>query len=62
VGAETAVMLMNFPPGDFGTYKLDLGDVLLSEASGSISDAGKFALWEGQIENCCFHNTVIRVV
>ena len=33
---------------------------MLSEASGSAAQVGKPAIWDGQIRNCCFQNTVIR--
>jgi type I restriction enzyme S subunit len=52
---------MNFPPGQLETFRLQADDILLSEASGSASEVGKPALWRGQIENCCFQNTLIRV-
>lgn len=55
------VKTMDFKPSEFETYKLKLGDVLLSEASGSASEAGKPALWSGEIDGCCFQNTLIRV-
>lgn len=34
--------------------------MVLSEASGSATQVGKPAIWEDQIPNCCFQNTVIR--
>jgi hypothetical protein len=43
------------------TYELALGDVLLSEASGSASEVGKPAIWRDDIPCCCFQNTLIRV-
>lgn len=52
---------MNFDDGDFETYRLDPGDLLLNEASGSPGEVGKPAIWGGQIENCCFQNTLLRV-
>ncbi len=55
------VMEMNFPPSDFETYRLEVNDVLVNEASGSRSEVGKPAVWKGQIEDCCFQNTIIRV-
>jgi type I restriction enzyme S subunit len=35
--------------------------VLLSEASGSSDQVGKPVVWNGEIEDCCFQNTVIRL-
>lgn len=52
---------MNFPPEQLETFRLKAEDILLSEASGSASEVGKPALWRGQIENCCFQNTLLRV-
>lgn len=40
---------------------LQTGDVLLNEASGSASEVGKPAIWRGEIKNCCFQATVLRV-
>lgn len=37
------------------------GDVLLNEASGSSSEVGKPAIWRGEIADCCFQATVLRV-
>jgi type I restriction enzyme S subunit len=55
------VMSMNFEPSELETFRLEPGDILLSEASGSASEVGKPALWRGEIADCCFQNTVIRV-
>ena len=52
---------MDFSPGEQVTYRLRDGDILLSEASGSISEVGKPAIWRNQIEECYFQNTLIRV-
>jgi type I restriction enzyme S subunit len=52
---------MNFTPAEFEIFRLEPGDVLLNEGSGSASEVGKSAIWEGQIENACFQNTVLRV-
>jgi type I restriction enzyme S subunit len=42
-------------------HRLDSGDVLLSEASGSPMEAGKPAIWRSEIPGACFQNTVLRV-
>ena len=55
------VKQMNFDEGDFETYRLWPGDLLLNEASGSPNEVGKPALWNGEIENCCFQNTLLRL-
>lgn len=55
------VLDMEFQPSELDTYRLHPGDVLLSEASGSPDQVGKPVVWNGEIENCCFQNTVIRL-
>ncbi len=52
---------MNFDEGDFETYRLWPGDLLLNEASGSPNEVGKPAVWNGEIESCCFQNTLLRL-
>ena len=55
------VKQMDFSPKEQEVYSLRPGDVLLNEASGSIGEVGKPAVWRGEIENCCFQNTLLRV-
>ncbi len=57
----TDVMDMEFLPNELETYRLHPGDILLSEASGSPDQVGKPAVWNGEIVDCCFQNTVIRL-
>jgi type I restriction enzyme S subunit len=52
---------MDFSPHEFETYALRRGDILLAEASGSASEVGKPAVWNEQVPDCCFQNTLIRV-
>ncbi|WP_420608649.1 hypothetical protein [Candidatus Poriferisodalis sp.] len=52
---------MNFDNSDFETYRLEPGDLLLNEASGSPNEVGKPAIWHGEIEDCCFQNTLLRL-
>ena len=52
---------MDFSPNEYETHRLHRGDILLAEASGSADEVGKPALWDEQIEDCCFQNTLIRV-
>ncbi|MEU9999047.1 restriction endonuclease subunit S [Streptomyces sp. NPDC050848] len=52
---------MNFSGKETERYRLRDGDIVLSEASGSPGEVGKPAIWRGEIENCCFQNTLIRV-
>ena len=55
------VKSMNFTDVEMETYRLRPGDILLSEASGSPGEVGKPALWSGEITECAFQNTLIRV-
>ena len=52
---------MHFTPDEVSTYRLEPGDLLVAEASGSQSEVGKTVIWKGQIEDCCFQNTLLRV-
>ncbi|MGH7194924.1 MAG: restriction endonuclease subunit S, partial [Candidatus Saccharimonadales bacterium] len=57
----TDVLDMEFQPRELETYRLHPGDILLSEASGSPDQVGKPVVWNGEIDDCCFQNTVIRL-
>ena len=52
---------MNFEPHELASYVLQKGDILLAEASGSAAEVGKPAVFRGEIPDCCFQNTLIRV-
>jgi len=52
---------MNFTDEEMAIYRLEPGDIVLSEASGSADEVGKSALWDGQIRDCAFQNTLLRV-
>ena len=52
---------MNFDDVDFEKYRLSSGDILLNEASGSPHEVGKPAIWNNEIEGCCFQNTLLRL-
>ena len=52
---------MNFNDSEFVRYRLETGDLLLNEASGTPSEVGKPAIWDGEIEDCCFQNTLLRI-
>ena len=52
---------MDFTPAEYETYGLWAGDILLSEASGTADEVGKPAVWNGEVDDCCFQNTLIRV-
>ena len=55
------ILEMEFTPPEREKYYLQTGDIVVSEASGSISQVGKPAVWNNEIDNCCFQNTVIRL-
>lgn len=55
------VKTMNFTDDEMRTYRMEPGDIVLSEASGSPGEVGKPALWSGEICDCAFQNTLIRV-
>lgn len=55
------VMEMNFSPKELEIYRLKQDDILLAEASGSANEVGKPFIWNEQIPDCCFQNTLIRV-
>lgn len=58
----TDVKSMNFTDAEVVTYRLEPGDILLSEASGSAKEVGKPAKWTGQLAgDVCFQNTLLRV-
>ncbi len=52
---------MNFDDADFARFRLQPGDVLVNEGSGSANEVGKPAIWREHIKDCCFQNTLIRV-
>ena len=52
---------MNFSEKEAITYELAHGDIVMSEASGSPREVGKPAMWRGEVDGCCFQNTLIRV-
>lgn len=56
----TDVLTMDFTPSERVTFGLRLGDILLTEASGSSSQVGRAALWRGELAECCYQNTIIR--
>ena len=55
------VKQMNFTDSEMDSYRLRPGDLLLGEASGSAKEVGKPALWNAEIADCAFQNTLIRV-
>jgi type I restriction enzyme S subunit len=57
----TDVKTMNFDDRDFAAFKLQVGDVLINEGSGSAKEVGKPAIWNDEIADCCFQNTLVAV-
>lgn len=55
------VHVMDFAPMDFERYRLRSGDVLLTEGDlVSAHNVGRSAVYRGEIEDCCFQNTLLR--
>ena len=52
---------MNFNDDELERYRLKPGDLLLNEASGTPSEVGKPVIWNDEIEDCCFQNTLLRL-
>jgi type I restriction enzyme S subunit len=52
---------MNFTDAEMSVYRLEPDDIVLGEASGSPDEVGKPAIWAGQIRDCAFQNTLLRV-
>ena len=57
----TDVKAMNFSPAEVSTFRLQRGDVLVAEASGSAAEVGKPAIWDESLPVCCFQNTLLRL-
>ena len=57
----STLLQMDFRPAERHLFALHPGDLLLAEASGSSSQVGRSALWRGEVPDCCYQNTVIRV-
>lgn len=53
------VKSMNFTPDELEIYRLRLGDVLLNEGQ-SPHLLGRPAIFRGEVEGCCFQNTLLR--
>jgi type I restriction enzyme S subunit len=52
---------MQFNTAEERTYRLEPGDILLTEASGSAAEVGKSAVYRGDPAEVCFQNTLLRV-
>jgi type I restriction enzyme, S subunit len=55
------VKFMNFTTAEMETFRLEYGDLLLNEGSGSPAEVGKPAIWSDELEECAFQNTLLRV-
>jgi type I restriction enzyme, S subunit len=55
----TDVKSMNFTPEEFKIYQLQSGDLLLNEGQ-SPALLGRPAMYRGEIDGCCFQNTLLR--
>lgn len=53
------VLTMDFDDNDLASYRLSPGDILLNEGQ-STELVGRPAMWRGEIDDCCFQNTLIR--
>lgn len=55
------VEMMDFNDRDFARYSLQLDDILITEGDLiSVYNVGRSAIWSGEIDDCCFQNTLIR--
>jgi type I restriction enzyme S subunit len=41
-------------------WQLEVGDLLIIEGNGSLTEIGRCAVWNGEIENCVHQNHIIR--
>lgn len=55
------VKQMNFTDAEMDVFRLRPGDILLGEGSGSAAEVGKPAIWAGELPDCAFQNTLLRV-
>ena len=47
--------------GELDRWRLQAGDVLVVEGNGSITEIGRCAIWNGEIEDCVHQNHIIRI-
>lgn len=58
----TDVKSMNFTPEEQTVFSLDVGDVLVTEGSGSRDTVGTSAIWNDDLPGpVCFQNTLLRL-
>lgn len=53
------VLSMDFDTGDYSRFRLADGDILLNEGQ-SRDLVGRSCIYRGEIDGCCFQNTLIR--
>lgn len=46
--------------GELERYSLKTGDILIVEGNGSLTEIGRNAIWEAQMQNCVHQNHLIR--
>lgn len=51
---------MDFSDQEVARYALRNGDVLLIEGNGNPAEIGRAAMWQGEIDLCCFQMTLLR--
>ena len=56
----TTVKTVRVPVGEVEKFRLELGDVLMTEG-GDIDKLGRGTIWEGQIPDCLHQNHVFRI-
>jgi type I restriction enzyme S subunit len=56
----TTVKEFELQEGELERWRLEVGDLLIIEGNGSLSEIGRCAVWNGEIEICVHQNHVIR--
>jgi type I restriction enzyme S subunit len=56
----TTVKEFELQDGELERWHLEVGDLLIIEGNGSLSEIGRCAIWNGEIESCVHQNHVIR--
>jgi len=55
------VKRMHFEPAELARHRLEAGDVLVTEASGSREQVGQTALYAGEVPGAAMQNTLLRL-
>ena len=56
----TTVKDFELQDGELERWHLEVGDLLIIEGNGSLSEIGRCAIWNGEIGSCVHQNHVIR--